>query len=106
MYFAVVKLTFEEGTGSAEDRKALRSLVEKLRARFKVCAAVCLEEEAAGAASVAVTALGSTAERLTETLDALTEFCETSGFGRIDSEQTLMDHIDAVADFAEARSPS
>ena len=101
MYFAVVKLSFEKGPETTEDKKALRSLVEKLRARFKVCAAAC-EDEPSGQAAVAVTALASSEERLTHTLDAITEFCETSGFGRIESEQALLDHLDSLADFESA----
>lgn len=99
MYFAVVKLTFESQGKSAIDRKEVRSLVEKLRARFKVCASVCEEDESQGATSIAVATLGSTEERLTQSLDAISEFCESHGIGRIESEQTLMDHIDSIQEF-------
>ncbi len=101
VYFAVIKLTFEQGPETKDDRKALRNLAEKIRARFKVCAAACGEDGDAGSTSIAVAALGSSEERLTHTLDAITEFCEASGFGRVESEQALLDHIDAVGDFAE-----
>jgi uncharacterized protein YlxP (DUF503 family) len=100
MYFAVVKLSFEAATDSSQDRKDLRQLTEKIRARFKVCAAACNDDPEGTA--IAITALGSSEERLSHTLDAIAEFCETSGYGRILSEQTLMDHLDALADFAEA----
>ncbi len=103
MYFAVVKLNFEAGTLPA-DRKSLRSLVEKLRARFKVCAAVCGDEEEGGVSAIAITALGSSEERLSQTLDAISEFCETAGFGRVESEQALMDHVDAIPDFVGEES--
>jgi len=104
MYFAVVKLSFESTADTAQDRKDLRLLAEKLRARFKVCASSCASDASAKdtATAIALTALGSSEERLTHTLDAIAEFCENSGYGRITSEQTLMDHIDALADFAEA----
>jgi uncharacterized protein YlxP (DUF503 family) len=96
MYFAVVKLSFEDVSSSSADvRRDLHGLVEKLRSRFKVCAAAIEEGDAT---AIAVTALGSSEARLTQTLDAITDFCETSGFGRLDSEQTLMDHIDAVCE--------
>ncbi len=99
MYFAVVKLTFESQGKTPVDRKDVRSLVEKLRARFKVCASVCEADEEQGTTSIAVATLGSTEERLTQSLDALSEFCESHGIGRVESEQTLMDHIDAISDF-------
>ncbi|MCX6111587.1 MAG: DUF503 family protein [Proteobacteria bacterium] len=98
MYFAVVKISFEAATDPGFDRKALRSLSEKIRARFKVCAAAAGGDESSDTV-LAIAALGSSEERLTNTLDAISEFCEASGFGRIASEQTLMDHIDALADF-------
>ena len=100
MYFAVVKFSFEANADTAQDRRDLRQLTEKIRSRFKVCAAAC--DEDAGSNAVAITALASTEERLTHTLDAIAEFCESSGFGRIESEQSLVDHIDALADFNEA----
>ena len=99
MYFAVVKLSFEDVVrSSSDDRKELFALVEKIRTRFKVCAAAVEEGDAT---AIAVTALGSSEARLTQTLDAITDFCENSGFGRLDSEQTLMDHIDAVCELEE-----
>ena len=97
MYFAVVKISFESATDPGFDRKALRSLSEKIRARFKVCAAAAEAEDMG--TILAIAALGSSEERLTNTLDAISEFCEASGFGRVASEQTLMDHIDTLADF-------
>lgn len=92
MYFAIVKLNFESGETSG-DRKELRSLVEKIRAKFKVAAAIT---ETGGDPAVAIAALASSEERLSQTLDAITDFCENSGFGRIASEQALLDHIDTL----------
>ncbi len=99
MYFAVVKLTFEAMGKTPADRKAVRSLAEKLRSRFKVCASVCEADEEQGTTAIAVATLGSTEERLSQSLDAISEFCETHGIGRVESEQTLLDHIDAISDF-------
>jgi hypothetical protein len=96
MYFAVMKLSFEDESAEP-DQKALRSLVESLRSRFKVTAAVIEGQTSA----IAVTALGSSEERLNQTLDALTEFCENAGMGRIESDATLLDHIDAISEMAE-----
>jgi hypothetical protein len=100
MYFAVVKLTFEAAArlDAEADRRELRALAEKLRARFKVCAAVC--ESPGDVPALAVTALGSSAEKLSQSLDALSEFCETS-YGRIESEEALLDHVDNVGDYED-----
>lgn len=102
MYFAVVKLNFEAAPKQGQDRKALRSLTEKLRSRFKVCAAVCSEEEEEGVSAIAVTALASSEEKLTQMLDAISSYCEESGFGRIESEDALLDHIDSLQDYASS----
>lgn len=99
MYFAVVKLTFESGPAGPRDRKELHSLAEKLRSRFKVCAAACSNEEDDGSSSLALTALGSSEEKLSGILDAIGEFCESSGFGRVASETALMDDIEALQDY-------
>ena len=100
MYFAVVKLTFEPDAQSAEDRRDLQALALKLRVRFKVCAAAIVDASEQGPAAIAIAALASHEERLSQTLDAISEFCETS-YGPIASEQSLMDEIDAIGDFQE-----
>jgi len=105
MYFAVVKLTFEPDTRSSEDWRDLHALALKLRVRFKVCAAAMADAGKEGTAAIAITALASNEERLSQTLDAISEFCETS-FGRIASEQSLMDEVDAIGDFQEDESLS
>ena len=102
MYFAVAKFSFESsGKPGTDDRKELRSLVEKIRSRFKVSCAIVSQEDDAGTTAIAVSALGGTEEALDRTLDGIAEFCESAGFGRIESEQTLLDHIDALEEYLE-----
>lgn len=104
MFFAVAKFSFEPvGRSLGDDRKELRSLVEKIRSRFKVSCAIVSEEEEDGTTAIAVAALGGSEEALTRTLDGVAEFCETAGFGRVESEQTLLDHIDALEDYLEGQ---
>ena len=100
MYFAVVKITFEDELGAAAGRD-LHTLLERLRSRFKVCAAAIAADESGNGASIALTALASTEEKLTRTLDNVVDFCEESGFGRIASEEALLDHIDALAELSQ-----
>jgi uncharacterized protein YlxP (DUF503 family) len=102
MFFAVAKFTFEQsGREVADDGKELRNLVEKIRARFKVSCAIVSKEEDEGTTAIAVAALGGTEEALDKSLDGIAEFCENAGFGRIESEQTLLDHIDALDEYVE-----
>ena len=98
MYFAVSKLTFSAQPRLEDDAQAFRALAEKIRSRFKVCAAFYQTD--AGDFCLAVTALGSTTERLSQTLDRISTFCEDAGFGRVESEEALLDHIDHLGDIA------
>lgn len=103
MYFAVVKITFEDepGASTASSGRDLHSLLEKLRSRFKVCAAAIGADSSGDGTAIAITALASSEERLTRTLDGIVDFCEESGFGRVASEEALLDHIDALAELSQ-----
>jgi uncharacterized protein YlxP (DUF503 family) len=103
MYFAVMKIAFdEEGrAATAGGGRELKALAEKIRSRFKVSAAASPGEETGGGDAIAVAALGSTEEKLSKTLDAIVSFCEQAGFGRIAGEDTLFDHVDAIAEYGD-----
>lgn len=103
VYFAVMKLSFmldEEhpGVDTSAVKHDLQVLVEKLRARFRIA---ILSGQVAGPGdppTIAVASLAHSEESLTRQLDSICEFCESSGFGRIDMERTLLDHIDSFGD--------
>ena len=106
MYFAIAKITFEaedmgELRAATAGKRDLHQLVEKIRVKFKVCAAA-IDSAAQGGDAIAITALGSTEDRLTRSLDAILEFCEESGYGRIGSEEALVDHIDVIGEHDRA----
>ena len=69
--------------------------MEKIRARFKVCVMPCDTTEETGQASIAISSLAISEESLSKQLDSVSDFCEETGFGRVETERTLMDHIDA-----------
>lgn len=102
MHFAVMKLSFEADTSirSQDADRELKNLAEKVRARFKVSAAAILDD-ASGLPGIAVAALGSNSEKLSQTLDAIVSFCEQAGLGRIDHEDSILDDIDAIADYQQ-----
>lgn len=105
MYFAVARLVFDSGSpaGSAGvERRELQALTEKLRTRFKVCAGICDTTTDGSTTAIAITALASSEDRLSQTLDAIVSFCETAGLGRIEGEEALMDHVEALADYHAA----
>ncbi len=107
MYFAIAKITFEEELGAdnlrpgTAGKRDLHQLVEKIRAKFKVCAAA-IESDSMGSDAIAITALGSSEDRLTRSLDGILGFCEESGYGRVGSEETLIDHIDVISEHDRA----
>ena len=98
MYFAVMKITFEVGPDTANDAKEARSLAESLRKRFRVCAQPITAD---GIVAMAITALHHDENELQKKLEAVINQCETSGFGRVEFESTLLDHIDGLEDFEE-----
>lgn len=100
MYFAIMKLTFADNGGEAAGtnvKQELNSLTEKLRARFRV-AILPGQMHDGEPPTLAMASLAHSEEALARQLDAICEFCESSGFGRIESERTLLDHIDAFGD--------
>lgn len=100
MYFAVAKLTFDIDEHTANERKDLNALVEKVRSRFKVCVQPMVSDKDHGFLGMAVASLGQTEERLSQQVDAIAEFVEESGFGRVAKEETLIDHVDSFGDNA------
>jgi hypothetical protein len=110
VYFAIMKITFsggegEESAGAMQGnvKQELNALTEKLRARFRV-AILPGQLEDGELPSLGIASLAHSEEALARQLDAICEFCESSGFGRIESERTLMDHIDAFGDDEEEDS--
>jgi len=98
MYFAIMVLSFPSGPDATKDNKDTKSLIERIRSRFKVCARQVMEKD--GTLSIAIATLHPNQNDLTQQLDSIIEHCETSGFGRVESEKTLFDHIDAIEDYA------
>lgn len=88
---------FDLDSATGQDDKALRALCDRIRARFKVSVLPNTSSDD-GEASIVVAALGRTEERLSRLLDHICDACEESGFGRIESETTLLDHIDNLGD--------
>jgi hypothetical protein len=107
MFFAVVKITFEQDTGaSAPDRKEMSAFLDKLRARFRIVVMPYGNMSEDGETSIAYTSLATSEESLTKQLDAVASFCEEQGFGRIADESVLMDHIDSIGDEDTSESMS
>lgn len=92
MYVAVSKIVFEAGE-SPYDNREIKSLVTSLEKRFAICAKNC-KDPGTGQYSIVTTLLDHKQESLNQRLDKISDFCEESGFGRIESERTFFEHID------------
>lgn len=103
MFFAVSHIKFEEDfqKDSRQDEirvLELKRLAEKIRSRFKVCAMATFQPSSQEPIGIAVTALGSDEEKLSKLLDGIVDFCEQSGFGRVQDELSWVESIDALED--------
>lgn len=102
MHFAVVKITFDtESEAPKPDRKETAAFLDKLRGKFRVVALALSVAEDDGATAIAYTSLAHSSEALSKQLDAIAEFCEQQGFGRIADEAVLMDDIDSIGDLTD-----
>jgi uncharacterized protein YlxP (DUF503 family) len=97
MYFAVAQITFEDEVTSY-DYKELKSLTEKLRARFRICVRVADGSPQSAPPAIVIAALHPQQESLSRLLDQVVEFCENSGFGRIAEERTILEHLESLLD--------
>jgi hypothetical protein len=98
MYFCISKLVFDFDVRLQPDDRELKALAEKIRKRFKVVAKpVALTDS--GEIAMALAGLDRSQERLSRTLDEISELCEQAGLGRIDREICLMDHFDNIEDY-------
>ena len=96
MFFLASNLVFDPTTTEHLDRKSINSLCKKLQNRFPVIAKTKSVPEADGVASIVVVAIGRRQDTLSQLVDDLEKFCEDSGFGRIESEQTMLESFDAL----------
>ncbi len=102
MHFAIVKITFEyDQDAPPPERKDVASMIEKIRARFRVVVMPMSVAEEDGDTSIAYVSLAHSEESLNKQLDAISAFCEECGFGRVADEAVLMDDIDTIGSLDE-----
>ena len=74
--------------------KDLKSLVVKLRARFTACVKVDQMATRKSAPTLVIAQLNAHQSSLQNQMDQIIDFCEDSGFGRVESEEAIMDILD------------
>jgi hypothetical protein len=97
MFFVVTKLTFESHA-KPRDARDLAALVEKLRARFRISVEVTEEFQKGGEAGIVVSAVHPSEMKLSGMIDAISDACEDSGFGRIHSENTILEDFESFTE--------
>lgn len=103
MFFVVTKLTFERQS-TPRDAKELAALVDKLKARFRISVEIADEFHKNGQAGILVAAVHSDEMKLSNLIDKISDACEDSGFGRIYSENTILEDFEAFQEEYEDTS--
>ncbi len=94
MFFIVSKLRFEN-VQTPYDAKKLAQLVEKLRSKFKISVQIADEFHKSGQAGIVLAAVHSQEMQLSHLIDDVSDICEDSGFGRIVSENTILENFES-----------
>lgn len=97
MYFVVSKLTFEKQVTS-RDARDLSALVDKLRSRFKISVQIAEEFQKSNVAAIVIAAVHPQENTLNQMVDEIVDLCENSGFGRVESENTIFEDFDSFND--------
>ena len=95
LYFLVKKLRFES-EHSRFDNKEMKSLENKLRSRFPVCARASADFHKLQIPELIVSSIHRQESSLVALSDKIEMFCEDSGYGRLEEDMTFIDHIDLL----------
>jgi uncharacterized protein YlxP (DUF503 family) len=96
MYFVITRLTFDPNSISGQDGRSIGNLARKIRERFGVAISPNGDPARDGEAMLVIAAVGDREDKLSRTIDSIVKFCEEDGFGRIESENSFMEHIDSL----------
>jgi uncharacterized protein YlxP (DUF503 family) len=100
MYVGLLKLDFCESPNSLIDAKTTHAMVERLRMRFKVCVR-SERREGDGYCRIIIASLADSEGKISQTFNKIAAFCESSGFGRVESEWELCQSLDDLVDDEE-----
>ncbi len=100
MFFAITKFTFERQS-TPHDAKDLSALAEKIRTRFRISVEITEDFHKGGDAGIMVAAIHPNEMKLSNMIDAIADACENSGFGRIHSENTILEDFESFQEELE-----
>ena len=96
MHAGFIKINFEADTRTAQDVKTLKQLAENISINYDVTALGSTATLDRGDLYVAVACLSHVEGNIEKKFDQILDFCEKSGFGRIEDETRFLDSIDAM----------
>ena len=94
MYVAVSRVAFEDEPTSYDTRKLL-NLIKKLKVKFPISIRMGNDIGEQGRV-LYFTHVHENPKKIHSLIDNIIDFCEDSGFGRIESEDTFMEHFDTI----------
>ena len=97
MVFCVSKIGFYAGTDLNEDLRQLTILCKKLKKRFNIC--VMIDRKASQIRpTILLSCIHESDNELSKLLDQVTDFCEESGYGRVEEESSFFESFDNLHD--------
>ena len=93
MFFALAKISIDRDSETSHDGKIMAAVSEKIRKRFRVSATCTMPHQDC---HFLISFFAENEMKTTQKLDAIYQFIENEGVGRILSENSVVDHIDTL----------
>ena len=94
MFFGLSKISFSKDGALNSHRRELSSLASKMNQKFHICAKPLWRSGQSPAIYIAL--LGAREGSLHQEIDKILDYCEKAGFGRVESEFSIVDHFDTI----------
>ena len=94
MYVSISRLAFEDES-TAYDNRELLNLIKKLKIKFPISVRMGHENGEQGRV-LYFTYVHESPQKVHGLIDKIIDFCENSGFGRIESEDSFLEHFDTI----------
>jgi hypothetical protein len=91
MHYAIVKASFSAGDKLEQDQRELQVLVKKIQTKFHVSVKSSNDFSKTGTPEIVVAVLERTDNLLRQKIDEILDFCEASGFGRVEDHEVVAD---------------
>jgi uncharacterized protein YlxP (DUF503 family) len=96
MFFGLARIRFEDDGSSRHDQRVMHNLVSSIRSKFKVSASSEQGPEDSASLGIVVACVGSSDDSVQNKLQSISKYAESAGMGRIDMEQSVVEHFDIL----------